>query len=55
MVTVQTKIGEGGRIVIPADFRKALGWCVGDDVIIRLTDGEVHVYTLDHAIDRVQS
>ena len=55
MSTTRTKIGEGGRIVIPAEYRASLGWCPGDEVIIRLVDGELRIYTLDHAIRRAQA
>lgn len=55
MAAVRVKIGEGGRVVIPAEFRKALGLCVGDTVVVQLVDGEIHIFTVDHAIDRVQA
>ena len=35
------RVAEGGRIVIPAEFRKALGLKVGDKVILVL-EGEPH-------------
>jgi AbrB family looped-hinge helix DNA binding protein len=54
METVRAKVAEGGRIVIPAEYRKRLGVQVGDDVILQLDDGEMHVYTIHEAIRRAQ-
>lgn len=54
MPAMRTKIGEGGRIVIPAEFRQQLGLCVGDTVTVQVVDGELRVFTLDHAIERAQ-
>jgi AbrB family looped-hinge helix DNA binding protein len=48
------RVGEGGRLVIPAGFRKALGMKIGDDVILALADGEVRVFTRPEAIRRAQ-
>ena len=47
-----TKVSEGGRVVIPAEFRKALGMKIGDDVILALADGELKVFTRSEAIRR---
>ena len=33
---MRTKVVDGGRIVIPASFRRALGVGVGDEVILEL-------------------
>ncbi|HEU5440984.1 MAG TPA: AbrB/MazE/SpoVT family DNA-binding domain-containing protein [Ktedonobacterales bacterium] len=49
-----THISEGGRIVIPAEFRRALGLHVGDEVVLRLEDGELRLYTVQQAIARAQ-
>ena len=51
---VRTRLSEGGRIVIPAEFREALGLAVGDEVRLRLDDGEIRIFTLDHAIRQAQ-
>ena len=40
---VKRKIDKLGRIVIPKDFRKALGVDIDSEVIIRLTDDVVTV------------
>ena len=54
MQFANAKVGEGGRLVIPAEFRKALGMKVGDDVILVLADGEVRVLTRHESIHRAQ-
>ena len=52
---VSTKIADGGRVVIPAEHRRALGLEVGDEVIIRVVDGELRILTRAEAIRRAQS
>ena len=48
------KIAPGGRVVVPAEFRRALGVDIGDDVVIELTNGELRLRSLDAAIQRAQ-
>jgi len=55
MADVHGKIAEGGRVVIPADYRRALGLKVGDEVILRMADGEVHILTRCQAIKKAQA
>ena len=54
MDSVRTKVGQGGRIVLPAEFRKAMGIKPGDEVILAMKDGEVRVFTRQAAIKRAQ-
>ncbi|HEX5416369.1 MAG TPA: AbrB/MazE/SpoVT family DNA-binding domain-containing protein [Chloroflexota bacterium] len=54
MDVVRTKIAAGGRIVIPAEYRRALGLQEGDEVILSLEDGEVRVISPTMAIERAQ-
>jgi AbrB family looped-hinge helix DNA binding protein len=42
-VDLTITIAEGGRIVIPANYRKALGVRPGDQVVIRMADGEIRI------------
>lgn len=51
----KTKLGPGGRVVIPAAFRKAMGLAEGDEVLMRCEDGEVTLYTRAEAIRRAQA
>ncbi len=55
MTDVYSKIAEGGRVVIPADYRRALGLKVGDEVILRIADGEVHILTRGQAVKKAQA
>ncbi len=51
----KTKLGPGGRVVIPAAFRKAMGLAEGDEVLMRCEDGEVTLYTQAEAVRRAQA
>jgi AbrB family looped-hinge helix DNA binding protein len=55
-VELQTsvKVGEKGRIVIPAEIRDAMGISVGDRVEMRLEDYELRVSTRRARIRRAQ-
>lgn len=54
MSFIRAKVNDNGRIVIPADFRKELGIEPGDEVIMRLENGEIHVTTVEQAVRRAQ-
>lgn len=54
MREVSTRVSDGGRIVIPADFRKCLDIQEGDVVLIRLQDSEVRVVPLRQALVRAR-
>jgi AbrB family looped-hinge helix DNA binding protein len=54
MPTQKTQITEGGRIVIPAEYRKALGLQVGDEVMLTLDDGELRILAIEASIRRAQ-
>lgn len=55
MSEVKTKMGEGGRVVIPAAYRRTLGLKSGDDVILVLEEGEVRIMTPQRAVRRAQA
>lgn len=52
---MKTKIREGGRLVIPAEYRKALGLKPGDEVLLSLEDGEIRVVSTRQAVARAQT
>jgi AbrB family looped-hinge helix DNA binding protein len=49
------RISPGGRVVIPAEFRKALGVGIGDDILIQLKGEELRLRSRQAAIKRVQA
>ncbi len=54
MAEVRTKIGLGGRLVIPSRFRKGIGVDVGDEVILTLEGEEIRLLTPRQAVKRAQ-
>jgi AbrB family looped-hinge helix DNA binding protein len=50
-----TKIGEGGRLVIPAEYRRALGVEPGDELVLVLEENSVRVLTPREGIRRAQA
>jgi AbrB family looped-hinge helix DNA binding protein len=55
MDEVSVKISGGGRVVIPAEFRKVLDLKEGDEIILRLGDnGELLLLTKPQAIRKAQ-
>lgn len=54
MQSQRVKVVEGGKLVIPATFRRAMGIAPGDTVIVELDEGELRVRSLSSAIRRVQ-
>ena len=51
---VRLKVNENGRVVIPLEFRKALGIEAGDEVILSWKDDEIRVTTMQRRIERAQ-
>ena len=54
MVDLKTKIGPGGRIVVPARYRKSMGVEVGDEIVLILDGEGVRVMTPRQAVKRAQ-
>ncbi|HVR96864.1 MAG TPA: AbrB/MazE/SpoVT family DNA-binding domain-containing protein [Thermoanaerobaculia bacterium] len=50
-----TKLGEGGRLVIPAEYRKALGVDVGDELVLVLEEDSLRVTTPREGIRRAKA
>ena len=51
---VKTRMGKGGRLVIPAAFRKALHLRTGHEVILYLEDSQIRLIPLGQAIALAQ-
>ena len=54
MAAIKTKLGKGGRVVIPAEYRKRLGIEPGDEIIVSFKDGEIKITTVREAVRRAQ-
>lgn len=51
----KTKIGKNGRMIIPAEFRRALGFEDGDEVILHLDEDGLRISTPAQAVSRAQA
>ena len=54
MAGISTRIAQGGRLVIPAEYRRALGLKEGDEVILRLVDSELRITGRSAAVRKAQ-
>ena len=52
---IKTKIGTGGKIIIPASFRKSIHLNVGDDIILHLKDNDIIMTTASQALKKIQA
>jgi AbrB family looped-hinge helix DNA binding protein len=48
------KIVSGGRLIVPAEFRRLMGLSDGDTVVMEIEGDELHVRPLRAALRRVQ-
>ena len=55
MASQRVKLVEGGKLVIPAAFRREMGIKPGDTLIVEMDGGELRVRSLPSAIARVQA
>jgi len=54
MLEFRTKMGENGRITIPAKCRHLLGFSAGEELLILVENNEARLLSLDQAIKRAQ-
>ena len=54
MPHVRTKLTKEGLIVIPEEYLQAMGLQTGDEVILRLENGEIRISTPQQAIKHAQ-
>ena len=51
---VTATLQEGGVLNLPEEYRAALGLKSGDEVVLKLEDGSIRVFSLQTAIERAQ-
>ena len=54
MPAAKGKIVEGGRVILPAAFRKAIGLAKGDTVLMELHGDEIRIRPARSALRRLQ-
>ncbi|MBX3492897.1 MAG: AbrB/MazE/SpoVT family DNA-binding domain-containing protein [Parvibaculum sp.] len=52
--TTHVELGAGGRVVIPASVREAMGIKEGDRLVVRFADGELKLMSKQLALQRAQ-
>lgn len=55
VATADVEVGEAGRIVLPAAFRKQLGIRSGDILTAEIVDGDIVLIPLDSGIRKAQA
>ena len=48
------RVNENGCVAIPKSFRKAFGISIGDEVLLRVEEGELRISTLQCRLKRAQ-
>lgn len=55
MNAVSTRLSETGRLTVPARMRAAAGLQAGEEVVLELVDGELHVRSLAQTMARART
>ncbi|MEN8237115.1 MAG: AbrB/MazE/SpoVT family DNA-binding domain-containing protein [Pseudomonadota bacterium] len=55
MLEFRTQVKEGGRIVLPSQIRKKLHIDIGEELLLKVEDNEIHVMTYTSVIENAQS
>lgn len=55
LLSATTRLGTGGRLVIPGRLRRAVGLAPGDEVVIVLDDQGLRLLTIEQAVARAQA
>lgn len=55
MSVIRTKLGEGGRMIIPAAFRNNMHLNAGDDIILHMQDDAIYITTPHQALQKLQA
>lgn len=55
MGAIRTKLGDGGRIIIPSLFRQNLHLMAGDDIILHMKDDTIYITTPNQALSKLQT
>ena len=53
MSAIRTKLGDGGRVIIPATFRQNLHLEAGDDIILHMQENIIYITTPNQALHKL--
>jgi AbrB family looped-hinge helix DNA binding protein len=51
---VRMRVGENGRMVIPAAFRERMGIRTGGEVVVQMEDDELRIISMKRNLERAQ-
>ncbi|NNM59013.1 MAG: AbrB/MazE/SpoVT family DNA-binding domain-containing protein [Legionellales bacterium] len=51
----RVKLQENGRIIIPANYRKQLHFEPGEELVLRIEENGLHLYSLKQSLRKAQS
>jgi AbrB family looped-hinge helix DNA binding protein len=54
MNAIKMILGKGGRINIPAEYRRALGLVDGDEVLVGMEEGAIRIQTRKASLERAR-
>ena len=55
MYATQARLGQNGRVVIPAEMRAALGLNTGDEILMELQAGEIRLVALRDSVRQAKA
>lgn len=55
MLETRTRLQEGGKLVIPATYRKALNLSQGEELVLRIQNNELRIAPASQALGRARS
>jgi AbrB family looped-hinge helix DNA binding protein len=55
MTAYRGKVAEGGRVVIPAEIRRQLGFRPGVEVVLDVANGELRIRSVRQAVEGAQA
>lgn len=54
MLDIRTKIGAGGRVIIPSIVREKLHLSIGDEIILHVKEEELFITTAEQALHKIR-
>jgi bifunctional DNA-binding transcriptional regulator/antitoxin component of YhaV-PrlF toxin-antitoxin module len=52
---LQMAVAQDGTVIIPPELYEAMGWQIGEKLIVQVKDGEMKIFSQTQAIQRAQA